>query len=175
MSYWAFSGAAIQGLSREHWGVKIPGGDGQAHDSGVQAFVDELLARLQSQDPIKLLDTIKLIAPSGQPAITIINDGDGDPPPPPDFGGITGSVQLLASVVVSSVDTSGLTVNTSGLGIDESGLSIDITVDGCDVTAELTGDAVITGSATISGTITITLTPTYITLSFVNGLLMGVS
>ena len=131
MSFYAFSAAALQGLSREHWGKKLTI-EGEQHDTGVQEFVDELLARLQSTDPIQLSDTMKFIAPANGPAFQVINNSTNETIINEIGVGTPG--QALADVSVSSVTT------------DTSGLTVDISVSACDVTATISGSVVTTVS-----------------------------
>lgn len=48
MSMYAFFTQGLQRLARENWGTKIADGEGNRKDTGVQPFVDELLAALSS-------------------------------------------------------------------------------------------------------------------------------
>lgn len=160
MSLWAFSAESLKGLSREHWGTKIPLPDGTMKDTGVQEFVEELLARLQSQAAINLAGTIKLNGPVNGPTFQINNpgdifvDGNGDPitgppgppgpqgpqgeqgpegPPGPSPSGYTGSVTVVTDISASGTAT-------------PDGCTIDISIDIVKTTATLTfEDGVLTG------------------------------
>lgn len=178
MSYYAVAAQLLPFLTRTHFGAKIEGADGQKHDTGVQEFVSELIAALTQTGPIQLADTLTFVAPPNGQAFQIIGGGNGDGEGEGEGGGgtgVTGSVQVVTGVTVTSVDTSGLTVDTSGLSVNTSGMDVSIAVDGCDVTATLTGSAVLAGSAVVSGTVVVTLNVTYTTLSFVSGLFVGAS
>lgn len=171
MSLYAFTTSALQGIMRSHWGRPYIDPEGNRHDPGVQEFVDELIARLASQAPIDLAGDVKINTNGFQ--ILVDNNTIGDPPinpDPPLPPGASGSVVVLADVTVSSA-----TVDTSGLSIvvDSSALDISITVDGCDVTAEITGE--VTAELTGTATVTVNLSKTYTTLTFVDGIFQGAS
>ncbi len=151
--------ACIEGIAREMWGTKIQDGEGNMKDTGVQPFVDELLARLGSNAPIQMPDTLTLIAPQNGPAIRIILNQEnihGD-------GGIVIENFITENIIEENItNNTNVTENITVIG-GGSGFSGTINV--------VTGA---TFNASVSGcTVTITPTFTYAALKFQNGLLQA--
>lgn len=85
---YSLTAAAVQGLSAKIWGTQVPveysqdqttGAitpveGGRTLDTGVQEMVQGLIARLSSETPIQMPNSLTLIAPPNAPAIQIINN-----------------------------------------------------------------------------------------------------
>lgn len=170
MGLYALTTEAVAGLAREHWGTKIPVGDnGDKMDSGVQLFADELLARLASQAPIDMPGSLVLNQPANAPAIQINSHGDG-------IGDGTIVIQI------TNIDNSVTNVYNDGTItiVNQNGDTTIVNNNGGEFPGGATGSIqVITGmsgSVEVSGCdVTLTLTPTYTTLNFENGLFVGSS
>lgn len=116
----ALTMSCIQGITREHWGAKIELPDGTIRDTGVQSFVDELVARLAAaaRNP---LGTLIIQKPIDAPAIQIISDGDTP------HDGLTGDFPVVTG---GSVSVNGCSVTlslTTATWHFESGLLTSVT------------------------------------------------
>lgn len=169
MGLWALTTEAVQGLVREHWGKKIPVGDsGEKMDTGVQDFASELLARLASQAPIKMPGPLELIQPANAPAL-IVHNNSGD--------GVVGDGTVIIQII--NIDNSVTNIHNDGSITIEGGTTIvnettgDNTFPG-GATASVQVITGVTGEVNVSGcNVTLTLTPTYTTLNFENGVFTG--
>lgn len=172
MGLWALTTEAVQGLVREHWGKKIPIGDGgEKMDTGVQEFADELISRLASQAPIQMPGPLELVQAPNAPAI-VVHNNSGD--------GVVGDGIVIIQII--NVDN---TVNIYNDGTietinNEGDVIVNITTEGEPFPGGASGSVqVITGISgsvsTVGCTTTLTLTPTYTTLNFDNGLYTGSS
>lgn len=174
MGLWALTTEAVQGLVREHWGKKIPVGDtGDKMDTGVQEFVDELVARLASQSPIQMPGPLQLIQPANAPAIQITS-GNGDT--------IFGDGGTVVIEIINNVTNETININNDGTitVVNEGGTVINNNTSGESFPGGSSGSVQVLsgveGSVSVDGcTVTLTLTPTYTTLSFDNGLYTGSS
>jgi hypothetical protein len=75
MSFLAFTKDAVKGFLGKFWGGKVRDENGTLKDTGVQEFVEELVARLSAQGPITLDRPIEFLNKTNGPAIKIYNEG----------------------------------------------------------------------------------------------------
>lgn len=75
MSFLAFHADAIKAFLGKFWGGKVKDENGTLKDTGVQEFVEEFIARLQSQGPITLNKPLEFLNNTNGPAIKIFNNG----------------------------------------------------------------------------------------------------
>lgn len=174
MGLWALTTEAVQGLVREHWGKKIPVGDGgEKMDTGVQEFVDELVARLGSQAPINMPGPLELVQAPNAPAIVVHNNsGDGV------VGDGTIIIQIINVDNITNIYNDGTIENISNEG--DVTIINNITNEGEPFPGGASGSVQVitdmTAEVTVNGCdVTVTLTPTYTTLTFDNGLYTGSS
>lgn len=74
MSYRALFEGMLARLKRRRWGASLNQPDGSRVDSGVQAFVDELVIALGSDGPIVLNQPIKIRRTYVGPVFVILDD-----------------------------------------------------------------------------------------------------
>lgn len=194
MSLYQMMASGLQRLGRTWWGAKIPaqfktGPDGSVqaieggdtHDTGVQAFAQELMAAFSSQDPIPLTAPLTFVAPQNvaTPAIRILIDRvDGGS----DGTIVNNIVQPQSSFYIPQIMlqfqdvNSGEVVNIYGPPAVQ---PVQTTYGSGTTpqpppspyaTAKVLTDVNVTASASLSGctlTITMTVTKTYVTLNFI--------
>ncbi len=108
MSYGVLFQGILSRLKRRRWGVSIQQSDKTRVDTGVQAFVDELVIALASEGPIVLSQPIKIRRTYVGPVFVILDDdaeaieylaADGTQSPNADL--LTKTVNLFDSVVIT--------------------------------------------------------------------------
>lgn len=108
MSYGALFQGILSRLKRRRWGVSVQQTDKPPLDTGVQAFVDELVIALASEGPIVLSQPIKIRRTYVGPVFVILDDdavaieylaADGTQSPNADP--LTKTVSVFDSVTIS--------------------------------------------------------------------------
>lgn len=108
MSYGALFSGILSRLKRRRWGETVTQADGRRVDSGVQAFVDELVTALGSDGPIVLNQPLKIRRTYVGPVFVILDDdavaieylaADGTQSPNADP--LTKTVQVFDAVTLS--------------------------------------------------------------------------
>lgn len=75
MSFLAFTKDATKAFLGKFWGGKVKDENGTLKDTGVQEFVEELVARLSAQQPIVLDKPLEFLNKTNGPGIIMYNDG----------------------------------------------------------------------------------------------------
>lgn len=75
MSFLAFTKDAVKGFLGKFWGGKVRDENGTLKDTGVQEFVEELVARLSAQQPIILDKPLEFLNKTNGPGIIMYNEG----------------------------------------------------------------------------------------------------
>lgn len=180
MSLYALTAAALKRMGREHYGRKVEVPDKfdpqtgkpvsfTKVDTGVQPPIDELLASLSSIAPIELPSSLKLVAPANAPVFQIFVNGDGDG----DGDGTIIIYQIINNfnqTITNIFNDGSITINN----IEGDVTNINVDTEGHTGSVQVMSG--VSGSVSVNGcTVTLTLTPTYTTLQFSNGLCVGVS